>query len=85
MQTLKLFSIRDSKGDFYQAPFAQKTHGEAERTFHGLVNDPKTNLFNYPEDYDLYYMGEFNDNTGKLSVLDTPQHLQKAANVKKVN
>lgn len=85
MQILKLYSIRDHKGDFFQVPFAQKTHGEAERTFYGLVNDEKTNLNKYPEDYDLYYIGEFNDHTGKVVVLDTPQHMQKAVNVKKVN
>jgi len=85
MQILRLYTIRDSKGDFYQSPFPQKTHGEAERSFATLVNDPKTNIFNYPEDYDLYYLGEFNDKTGKFEGLDTPQHMQKAANVKRSN
>jgi len=35
----------------------------------------------YPEDYDLYYLGEYNDQNGLISPLDTPQHMLKAISV----
>lgn len=79
---LKMYSIRDSKGEIYMQPMFQKTHGEAERTFKQLANDDKTTICKFPEDYDLYYLGEYNDQTGKISSLDTPQHIIKAANLK---
>jgi len=78
----KMYSIRDSKGEIFHPPFFQKTHGEAERTFHKLTNDDKSSMFLYPEDYDLYYIGEYDDNTGKLESLDTPHHIQKAVSLK---
>ena len=62
---LKTFTIRDSKGEFYSPPFLQKTHGEAERSFKQLVQDQRSQVSKFPEDYDLYYIGEFDDNTGK--------------------
>ena len=65
---LKTFTIRDSKGEFYSPPFFQKTHGEAERSFKQLVQDQQSQVSKFPEDYDLYYIGEFDDNTGKLIV-----------------
>lgn len=85
---LKMFSIRDTKGEIFNPPYYAKTHGEAERQFKTLTNDPKSTINQYPEDFDLYYLGDYDDQTGKLKSLDTPQHLIKAALVntdKKLN
>lgn len=85
---LKMFSIRDTKGEIFNPPYFAKTHGEAERQFKTLTNDSKSTINQYPEDFDLYYLGDYDDQTGKLKSLDTPQHLIKAALVntdKKLN
>lgn len=74
----KIFTIRDSKGEFYSPPFYKNTHGEAERDFHTASKDPNTNISKYPEDFDLYCVGEFDNLTGKIKPLDTPQHIVKA-------
>ena len=79
---LKLFSIRDSKGEIYNTPFFNRTAGEAERNFKNLVNDEKSQISKYPEDYDLYYLGEYDDLNGKIKSLDTPSHIAKAVNLK---
>ncbi|AXH78030.1 MAG: nonstructural protein [Microviridae sp.] len=78
---LKMFSIRDSKGEVFNPPFYKKTHGEAERDFQTLCKDEKSTVNQYPEDFDLYYIGTYDDNSGKIQSLDTPQHLVKAVNV----
>lgn len=75
---LKVYSIRDAKAEIFNPPFYKKTHGEAERDFSALVRDEKSMVCKYPEDYDLYYLGTYDDNTGKLDSLDTPQHITKA-------
>lgn len=75
---LKIFSIRDSKSEVFNTPFYKKTHGEAERDFRSVVNDEKSTLNKYPEDFDLYYIGEYDDNKGLITPLDTPQHVVKA-------
>jgi len=79
---LKAFSIRDQKAEIFNTPFFQKTHGEAERSFRELVHDPKSMVSKYPDDYDLYYLGTYNDLTGLISPLETPQHVIKAVMVK---
>ncbi|QCQ84882.1 nonstructural protein [Blackfly microvirus SF02] len=78
---LKLFTIRDTKAGNYNAPFAQKSHGEAERTLKELTSDPQSLLHKYPEDYDLYFLGDYDDISGKMVLKDTPQHVIKAAQV----
>lgn len=75
---LKVYSIRDAKAEVFNTPFYQKTHGEAERSFQQLVNDEKSTVHKFSEDFDLYYLGQYDDQTGKFESLDTPQHMQKA-------
>lgn len=75
---LKIYSLRDSKSEIFNVPFYKLTHGEAERDFRSLVNDEKSMVHKYPEDYDLYYLGEYDDNSGKMTSLDSPMHLVKA-------
>lgn len=74
----KMFSIKDQKAGIFYPPFFKNTHGEAERDFHTAVNDKQTKLFQYPEDFDLYYMGTYDDNNGTFQGLDTPLHVKKA-------
>lgn len=79
---LKIYSIRDSKGEVYNTPFFQRTEGEARRNFMDLVNDEKSRIAKYPEDFHLYHIGEYNDTTGKIDALDTPQHIVDAVQCK---
>lgn len=78
---LKAFSVRDSKVGAYNTPWFQKSIGEAERSFNELVKDEKSMVSKYPDDYDLYFIGDYDDQTGVFSPLDTPQHIMKAVNV----
>lgn len=78
---LKIYSIRDSKGEVFNNPFLKLTHGEAERDFTQVVRDPKTTINAFPEDYDLWYLGTFDNVTGRFETLETPQHVTKAINV----
>lgn len=73
-----MFSIRDAKAESFNPPFFHTTHGEAERSFRTAVSDPKTVFNQYPDDFDMYYVGEFDTNTGKFDVLKTPLHVVKA-------
>lgn len=75
---LKAFSIRDQKAEIFHPPFYHKTHGEAERSFRTAVMDEKTQLNKYPEDFVLYSVGEYDDNTGVFKSKDTPEPVLRA-------
>lgn len=81
--TQKVFTIHDTKAETFNPPFFQPTHGEAERNFRSAMNDPKTTFNKYPEDFDLYYLGEYETNSGKFKTLDSPQHMLKGSLVLK--
>lgn len=76
--TFKMYSIRDTKTETYQPPWCKSTHGEAEREFRTVCNDKNSRLNMYPEDFDLYYLGEYDDVSGKMKCEDSPQHIIKA-------
>lgn len=82
---LKMFSIRDAKAEIFHSPYFNKSHGEAERNFAELVKDEKSMIHKYPQDFDLYFLGEYDDQTGKMEALDTPQHVAKAVTVQTTN
>ena len=69
----KMYSIRDLKGEIFNTPFPAPTHAAAERNFEQVVRDPKTTIAQYPSDYDLYYIGDYDDNTGLMHPLQVPQ------------
>jgi len=75
---LQVFSIRDTKTGVFNPPFYSRTPGEAERSFKDQCNNPESMLHKYAEDYDLYALGEYDDNSGKIEQFDTPRHLVKA-------
>lgn len=86
----KVFCIRDSKAGYFGIPFCKQSHGEAEREFRNIVNQPGTpqqpnNVNLYPEDFDLYFLGDYDNNTGKHQLLDSPQHVIKAIQCVKVD
>lgn len=80
MSQMKMFSVRDTKTEIYGPPFYSITHGEAERSFRQLANDPQSKVNKFPEDFDLYHIGEFDDETGKIEALPSPKHVIKAIN-----
>lgn len=85
IQTIRqhMYSVRDSKAEVYNVPFYFQTHGEAERSFTQVANDPKTNINQFPEDFDLYHLGTYDQITGIMTPLQTPQHMLKAIAVVK--
>jgi hypothetical protein len=74
---LKIYSVRDQKAEVYNTPFFQKTHGEAERNFMRMAQDSKTLVAQYPKDFDLYYLGEYDDNLGTIESIQ-PEHVMSA-------
>lgn len=81
MSIKRVYATRDSKTEFYYTPFYQNTEAEALRTFGSSTLNPESMLAKYPEDYDLFYLGTYDDQQGKFTLLDTPQHVVKAVNL----
>ena len=67
----KLYSVQDVLVGFAQ-PFIMQNDMLAERAYKDFLSDPKTS---HPEDKRLFYIGEFDDETGKIEGVE-PKCLQ---------
>jgi hypothetical protein len=70
MNTLTIYTVRDSKSDAYLQPFFLPNDAVAQRAITDCVNDPNHAFFNHPEDYTLFKLGEFNVQTGVITPLE---------------
>lgn len=74
---MQVYTVRDSAISAFVNPFYARTHEEAMRTCAQAISDKKSAMGTHPENFDLYYLGTYEDNTGKISPLDTPEHIKK--------
>lgn len=65
---LSLFSIRDIKASQFLTPFYSQNVSLASRECHSTVNsgNPENVICKYPEDFELYEIGQFDSDTGKI-------------------
>lgn len=66
----QVFAVRDAKAAAYALPFFLPRMEVAIRSFRDAVKDPKHDMSRHPEDYSLWCLGEFDDNTGAMSPVE---------------
>ncbi len=81
---LVLCTVKDRAADAFGRPMFVRSIGEAIRSFSDEVNrkDADNQLYNHPDDFDLYELGEFDDNTGLFSLHEQPKLLSLGKQVK---
>lgn len=76
-------SILDVKLECFGRPAFVRAKAEAVRSFSDEVNRPSADnpLNGHPEDFALYFLGEFDDESGRFVSPDRPEMLVQAINV----
>jgi len=80
----KIFTIYDKKAEAYNTPWFQQTHGLAERIFRDESNNPESSINKHPEDYTLYYLGEYDQNTGEMEIPHPPKPVMEAVEAQNI-
>lgn len=83
--TKQVYALYDSKAKIYHPPVMFNTEGEAERSFRTTANSSESNVGQYPEDFDLFFLGTYNQDTGKFNLLPTMEHKWKAVTLLKLS
>lgn len=70
-------TVYDRAAETYARPMFVPSIGVAIRSFTDEVNrnDPNNQLFNHADDFDLYELGEYDDQTSRIIMLDLPKVL----------
>jgi hypothetical protein len=79
-----IVSVRDTAAEAYGRPMYLQSLGVAIRSFTDEVNreDKDNQLFNHPDDFDLYELGVFDDSLGKYELRDNPTVIVRGKDVK---
>ena len=64
---LVAFSIFDSKAGVYGRPFFFQSAGVAMRVFGDMVNDANEPVARHPEDYTLFQLATWDEDSGKFT------------------
>ena len=72
---LRVFSIYDYKVGAYAQPFYSRTTAEAIRSVTEALNDPQSTISKYPQDFALFDLGTYDDQTGRFESAAAPLSL----------
>lgn len=77
----KLYSIYDQSSEVYNTPMYFNREAEAIRTFTTLVMDNNSLVSKFPDDYTLYEIGHWNDQTAVYTPHPAPVIIIKASHI----
>jgi hypothetical protein len=74
-------AVKDRAVDAFNRPLFVPTVGVAIRSFTDEVNRKDSELATHPEDYDLYELGSWDDQTAKFTELEVPRVITRAQDI----
>lgn len=83
---IRMYSVYDSKLTVFDRPWFAMRDEAALRAFADAINDgtgPGASWAKHPEDYSLFFVGEFDDETGDL-IPSKVKNLVTASSLKKI-
>lgn len=68
---LQVCAVKDLAADIYGNPFVVSHIGIAIRNFQDALNNPDAGaMHKHPDDFDLYHIGEYNDENAKIETYE---------------
>ena len=83
MSKLMLYSVFDAKVKYFHNPMFMRNKGEAIRSWQEAANDEKSQICRHPNDFDLFEIGEFDDQPAKITMHTTPESIGLAVHFKR--
>lgn len=77
---LQIFSVYDSKSESWLQPYYSLTVNSGMRAFSDICRDEAHSFYQNGGDYTLFHLGEFDQSTGDIQKLHTPENLGLAIN-----
>jgi len=81
MSKQKLFSAHDAKLGVFNAPFTFTHVGQAMRAWEEVCKDGKSPFSKFPDDFVLYEIAEFDEDTGQIVAHNPIRRISSALEV----
>lgn len=75
---MHIFTVYDSKAEYFGNPFFMQSVGEAIRGFQDVAVDMNTNIGRHPADFTLFHIGEFDNAYGEWIIYEVKKNLGTA-------
>lgn len=72
-----MYAIKDQKSMVFDPPILCHNRGDAVRMFSTVFDNQKSMMARFPNDYMIFELGEYDDNTGVITVHEIPQEVCK--------
>jgi len=76
----QIYVVLDKLAGAYGSPFVMQNDSIAVRDFAFACRQPESSLSRHPEDYSLWCIGAFDDNSGRIAPLEKMRHVGDAIN-----
>lgn len=80
-----LYAVQDVKVSVFYPPISLINDGEATRMLKDIVDNPESPISKHSDDFRLFRLGTFDDNSGVLSPLAQPEFIINASELKNKN
>ena len=80
-KNLLLFSVRDSAMGAFAPVMTFVAMGQAQRSFRDEVNRRESGIYAHPEDFELWALGIYDDESGLFEQQDTVRCVARAKDV----
>lgn len=86
MSTLMIVACKDAAVGTFMRPWFCRSKPEAVRLFGDVVNrsEGENQIAQHPDDYSLWYLAEFDENTGQIVGVSSPEKIVEASLLVKV-
>jgi len=78
---IKIYAIRDNRTESFNIPTFAKSDSEMVRMIQISIMDGESMLAKFPKDYDLYFMGTYDNETGTMETTP-PQHIMSLLQIR---
>jgi len=68
----RMYCVRDRKAGLYWNPVVERDNVQAIRSFEMACQNPEHQFSKWPGDFELLYMGEFDQEKGTVALLHPP-------------
>ncbi|AXH74074.1 MAG: nonstructural protein [Microviridae sp.] len=84
MAIITMFSVRDAAANMYNRPMYLATAALARRSFQDEANrqDPNNEIYKHPEDFELYELGFYEEETATFELHPQPKLIVRAKDLR---
>lgn len=79
---VNMYAVYDKVAEIFMPAFSCENHAKAIQGFADATNDPRGVIIKHPSEYELYFLGTYNQRTGKTE--NNIQYLAVAKELLKV-